>query len=428
MLLVPIGIEYTDGVSNVSDGPDGTEIPLPFLDEETAAMPSQSIVGRRFDTGQPVRLHWSGNRIERVEYLRSNQDALALPFLAPGLCDLQVNGCAGCEFASPDLESADVRTVADALLRMGVTRFCPTVTSHSHDVVAHALATIDQACRDDAELDRRVAGIHLEGPYISPIDGPRGAHPKEHVRPPDWNEFVRWQTRANNRIVMVTLSPEYPSAAEFIRRATAAGVIVALGHLAATREQIRAAVDAGASICTHLGNGAHPVLPRHPNYLWDQLAEDRLAAGLIADGFHLPEEVLKVFLRAKQPHRCFLVSDLAAQAELPPGRYRGGLCEVELLPEGKLVIADQRQLLAGAAAPLGAGIPRVMRVAGLTLAEAVRLACHQPRQIIGLAAAGLAPGDPAEFVLFHVDTSTTDNRQSFRIEQVVVEGRTMKAC
>lgn len=386
-------------------------------------MPTQTITGRRFDTGQPVRLHWRGERIERVEYLRSDPETRRLPFVAPGLCDLQVNGCAGCEFASPALRPADVRTVADALLRTGVTCFCPTVTTQSHDVVAHAVCTIDEACRADREIGRRAAGIHLEGPYISPVDGPRGAHPKEYVRPPDWDEFVRWQELAGNRIAIVTVSPEYPSSVEFIRRATAAGVVVALGHMAATRDQILAAVDAGASICTHLGNGAHPMLPRHPNYLWDQLAEDRLTAGLIADGFHLPDEVLKVFLRAKQPHRCFLVSDLAAQAGLPPGRYRGGLCEVELLPEGKLVIAGQRQLLAGAAAPLGAGIARVMHAVGLSLAEAVRLACHQPRQILGLATTEFAPGDPADFVLFHVDPAAPDNNQSFRVEQVVVDGR-----
>ena len=386
-------------------------------------MPTQTITGRRFDTGQPVRLHWRGERIARVEYLRSDSKTHRLPFLAPGLCDLQVNGCAGYEFASPTLRPADVRTVADALLRMGVTCFCPTVTTQSHDVIAHAVSTIDQACQSDTELRRRIAGIHLEGPFISPEDGPRGAHPKEHVRSPDWNEFVRWQGLAGTRIAIVTISPEYPSSVEFIRRARAAGVVVALGHLAATRNQIRAAVDAGASICTHLGNGAHPMLPRHPNYLWDQLAEDRLTAGLIADGFHLPDEVLRVFLRAKQPHRCFLVSDLAAQAGLPPGRYRGGLCEVELLPEGILVIAGQRQLLAGAAAPLGAGIARVMRAAGLSLAEAVRLACHQPRQILGLATAEFAPGDRADFVLFHVDPAAADNSRSFRVEQVVVDGR-----
>ncbi len=386
-------------------------------------MPTQTITGRRFDTGQPVRLHWRGNRIERVEYLRSDETARRLPFLAPGLCDLQVNGCAGREFASPELRPADVRAVADALLRMGVTRFCPTVTSQSHDVVAHALATISQACRADADLAQRVAGIHLEGPYISAADGPRGAHPRQHIRPPDWDEFVRWQALADNRIVLATISPEYPSSPEFVRRATAAGVIVALGHLSATRDQISAAVDAGATLCTHLGNGAHPTLPRHPNYLWDQLAEDRLTAGLIADGFHLPDEVLKVFLRAKQPERCFLVSDMAAQAGLPPGRYRGGLCEVELLPEGKLVIAGQQQLLAGAAAALGVGIARVMRAAGLTLGEAVRLACHHPRRIVGLLTAEFTPGDPAEWVLFRVNLSSSDNRGLFAVEQVVVDGR-----
>ena len=134
---------------------------------------------------------------------------------------------------------------------------------------------------------------------------------------------------------MVTLSPHYAEAPAYIAALTARGVHVAIGHTDAAPHEITAAVDAGAVLSTHLGNGAHGTLPRHPNLLWTQLAEDRLAASFIADGHHLPAETLTAMVRAKGLERCLLVSDAVALAGLPPGRYRtpvGG--EVELTAGG----------------------------------------------------------------------------------------------
>jgi N-acetylglucosamine-6-phosphate deacetylase len=268
------------------------------------------------------------------------------------------------------------------------------------DVLLHAMATIDRACRERPDVSRRIAGIHLEGPYISAEDGPRGAHPREHCRPPCWDEFQRLQRAAGGRIRLVTLSPEYPEAAAFVSRAVASGVVVAMGHTAASGAQIGEAVDAGARLSTHLGNGAHRLLPRHPNYIWNQLADDRLSASLIVDGHHLPADVVRVFVRAKSPGRCILVSDMAAQAGLPPGRYRGGLCEVEILPTGRLVIAGQAELLAGATAPLGTGIARLVADGTASLDEAVRMASHQPAALMGLPCGRFEPGEIADFVVF----------------------------
>ena len=132
-----------------------------------------------------------------------------------------------------------------------------------------------------------IAGLHIEGPHISPEDGPRGAHPQHCVRPPDVDEFHRWQEASNGSVKLVTVSPEWPESPGYIEAVVREGVVVAIGHTKATTDQIRDAVNAGATLSTHLGNGAHSMLPRHPNYLWDQLAEDRLAASFIADGIHL---------------------------------------------------------------------------------------------------------------------------------------------
>lgn len=361
------------------------------------------LLARRFDTAQPVRVEIDGGRIDRIEPLSDRETPPAgLPWLAPGLIDLQVNGYGGQEFSAADLTVDKVAAVARAMDAFGIVRFCPTVTTNSREVLSHALGTIAAACGSLSEVARRVAGIHLEGPYITREDGARGAHPLAHCREPDWDEFQRLQEAAGGMIRILTLSVEFDGVAEFIRRVARTGVIVAIGHTAATPEQIHAAADAGARMSTHLGNGSHPVLPRHRNYLWAQLADDRLTAGLIADGFHLPPDVVKCLIRAKSPDRCVLVSDLSGLAGLAPGRYRTNLCEIEILESGKLVVAGQREILAAASAPIGVGVAHAVSFAGLTLGQAVDLATANPARLLGLPAPRLEPGCAADLVLFDV--------------------------
>lgn len=163
----------------------------------------------------------------------------------------------------------------------------------------------------------------------------------------------------------------------------ARGVHIAIGHTHAEPAQITAVVDAGARLCTHLGNGAHPVLPRHPNLLWTQLAEDRLTAGFIADGHHLPADTLTAMIRAKGLTRSLLVSDAVALAGMPPGRYQtpvGG--SVELSADGRLAQTDT-PLLAGAARSLADGVAQAVISARLGLGEAVALATQNPGRFVG---------------------------------------------
>jgi N-acetylglucosamine-6-phosphate deacetylase len=357
------------------------------------------IRGLRCDDGQPVELEIAAGRIASIRQLDA-RDTAGWPFLGPGLCDLQVNGAGGQEFSADHLTPEAVTTIARAMLAQGVTSFLPTITTASQATLEHAASTIARACDAFCDVGQIVAGVHIEGPHLSPEDGPRGAHPAEHCRPPSVAEFDAVQRAAGGRVRLVTLSPEYDDAPDFIAHVTATGVRAALGHMAATGRQIRSAVDAGARLSTHLGNGAHRTLPRHPNYVWDQLAEDGLWASLIVDGHHLPPEVVKVFLRAKTPGRCVLVSDLSGLAGLPPGRYASQLCELEILPDGRLVIAGQEQLLAGASRPLHCGVANVMRFAGLPLAEALALATDQPRRLLDLPRPGLTVGAPADLIAF----------------------------
>ena len=367
---------------------------------------SMRFFGRRYDNGLPVECDVEHGRIVGIAPLQGAGDTL--PWIAPGFVDVQVNGYGGQEFNDFDLDIDAVRRITFSMASHGVTTYCPTATTHSFELLQHVMTTLAAACDEDPEINSRVAGIHLEGPYLSNEDGPRGAHPKEHCRPPNWDEFRLLQDAAKNRIRILTMSPEYDNAPSFIKQVASSGVVVAIGHTAANSAQIQAAVEAGASMSTHLGNGAHGQIRRHPNYIWDQLANDRLDASLIVDGHHLPREVVKSFVRAKTVERCLLVSDITGMAGLPPGRYESpSLASVEVLEDGRLVVAGQRQYLAGAALPITFGIANVMDFADLDLAAAVDLASRRPREVIGLSTEGLEEGAIADLVMFRVEQAET---------------------
>src|SRR5262245_23569629 len=239
---------------------------------------------RHYRTGQRVDLAIHAGRIASVAPADGQPVSREAAWIAPAFFDLQINGALGIGFVSPTLDTAGIRTVAQACARHGIAAFCPTLITASQDAVLAGFTALRRAREEDPPLARAMPCFHLEGPYISPDDGPRGAHPLAHVRPPDRGEFARLQESAGGLIRLVTLAPERPGALPFIEWLAKQRIVVAIGHTAATPEEIRAAVDAGARLSTHLGNGSHAVLPRHPNYIWEQMAEDRLMASLIPDG------------------------------------------------------------------------------------------------------------------------------------------------
>jgi len=362
------------------------------------------IEARRVDTGEAVRVTVAGGFIDSIEPIAAKP---ALPWIGPGLVDLQINGFAGIDFNTAPLSEADVHQSVRLLLKQGVTAFLPTVITNSEAAITELVAVIAAACRSDAFTASCVAGIHLEGPFLSPEDGARGAHSKEYIQKPDWEMFQRWQDAAEGLIRIITISPEWENAPEFISKCAESGVIVSIGHTAATPEQIRQAVAAGASMSTHLGNGAHIMQHRHRNYIWEQLAADELTAGVIADGFHLPKPVLKVFLRAKREN-IFLVSDAVYLSGLEPGKYHthiGG--EVVLTKEGKLHLVSNPDLLAGSVQMLVEGVAHLTRSGLATLAEAWSMASARPAAFLGLpeGTGRLIPGAPADLAVFKQDDS-----------------------
>ncbi len=341
------------------------------------------IHARHFATGERLAVEIERERIVSIAPAAGSAADLIAEWIAPSFFDIQVNGAHGISFTSPDLTVAEVQRVAQVVRSHGVGGFCPTVITADFKTILHALRTLAAACAAHRGIEIAMPAFHLEGPYLSPDDGPRGAHPREPIRDPDWDEFQRWQDAAEGRIRLVTLAPERPGALAMIERLTQVGVVAAIGHTAATAEQIRAAIAAGARISTHLGNGAHAVLPRHPNYIWEQLAADELWASVIADGHHLSDCVLKCILRVKSPARTVLISDASGLAGLAPGRYRLGNGEFDVLPEGKTVMAGTR-LLAGAAVFLDACVDHVLGRGLASLPETVAMASSNPRRLLGL--------------------------------------------
>jgi N-acetylglucosamine-6-phosphate deacetylase len=310
-------------------------------------------------------------------------------YLSPGFVDLQVNGYAGVDYNAAATTPEDVRRSLDAMTATGVTLCLPTIITSSREHFAHCARTV-LAARHPA-----VAGLHMEGPYISPEDGFRGAHPRAHVRAADLDDFERRQEAAEGTIRLVTLAPEVPGALQLTEALASRGILVAIGHSNATTSQIADAVRAGATLSTHLGNGCPVMLPRHPNVIWDQIADDRLTATIIVDGHHLPASTVKTIVRAKTPARCILVTDAIMAAGSAPGRYRLGDLEVELSPTGR-VAAPGSATLAGSSLTLDRAVALTVAMTGLPLPEVAAMASTRPAAVLGVEPRGQVAITPAD--------------------------------
>ncbi len=330
--------------------------------------------------------------------------SLRAGWLTPAFFDLQVNGLAGVDFNSVSVSLEDYRIAVRALWTTGVTRFCPTIISASREHLCRCLTVAAEAAVDPI-AGPSIVGIHLEGPYISPEDGPRGAHLRAAIRPPDREEFASLQQAAGGRIRLVTLAPEVPGAVSFTEWLVRQGIVVAIGHTAAPAGLIGEAVSAGARLSTHLGNGATELIHRHHNIIWEQLAADELSASFIVDGHHLPPAMVKSMIRAKGVSRSVLVTDAVAPAGCLPGGYKLGEQDVELTPEGRVQLSTGR--LAGSALRMDVAVSKVMAFTGLGLADVLRMAGSQPAALLGLAF-------PHDYLLLDLDAERIRVRAAIR--------------
>jgi N-acetylglucosamine-6-phosphate deacetylase len=304
----------------------------------------------------------------------------------PGLFDLQVNGFAGVDFNAPDLTADRAGQALDAMRATGVTRCLPTLITSAFAVFAasaHVLARLDHPA---------MAGLHMEGPYISPRDGARGAHPQRHVTAASIDDFRRRQDAAAGRVVLVTLAPEVDGVLPLVDYLVAAGVRVAIGHTLASPRQIADAVAAGASLATHVGNGCPELLPRHPNPIWELLAADTVSASFIVDGHHLPAATVKAMIRAKGPGRSMLITDAIAAAGCAPGDYRIGDQSCTLSADGRVSLAGT-PYLAGSSLTLDRAVGNTVRFTGLPLDEVVAMASSIPAAFLGESTSGTVTAD-----------------------------------
>ena len=336
-------------------------------------------------------------------------------YIAPGLIDLQVNGFSGVDFSDKDLTIEELRKATKALWKVGVTTFLPTVITNDQKSLKKSFLILASAL-DDEEMGFSIPGFHLEGPYISPIQGYRGAHLEKYIRMPDWDEFAELQKAAHNRIKLITLAPEVNGVIPFIRKCRETGVVVSLGHHNGSSEIIKQATDAGASMSTHLGNGCANMIDRHDNPFWPQLADDRITATIIADGFHLNRVEVQCFYKMKGVENIILVSDALDLAGLPPGEYTRGERVILLTPDVAKFPAEN--CLAGAATPISTCVSNIMKFTDCSLGNAIKMASSNPARLLVLNEIGeIKQGKRADLILFTIEDGRID------IQKTVVAGK-----
>ena len=298
-----------------------------------------------------------------------------------GFVDLQVNGYGGVDFSAPDLDIEKVFSVVGALRRRGTIAFCPTVIT-SHSGVYESNLPVLARAMDDRNVGPHLLGIHLEGPFISPKEGARGAHLRRHARTPDITYFEHLRSLAEDRISLVTLAPELAGADALIQHIVECGAAVSLGHHLAESSTVSQACELGATAATHLGNGLPNLLSRHPNPIWDQLDEARLQVMLITDGHHLPDSFIRVVTRALGVQRMIVVSDSAPIAGLPPGQYQTLGQNVILEETGRLWNPAEDHLV-GSSTCLMECINDLERLQLLEPEELWQVGYHNPLALIG---------------------------------------------
>lgn len=379
----------------------------------------KKVEGILYSNNSKVSIEIENGIIQKIEGISAfENESSNMQFIAPALIDNQVNGCLGVDFAQPTLTTDDMLKAVREHHKNGVATFLPTVITASQESLVKSFGNLT-ATLENSEVSNSIPGFHLEGPYISPEAGYRGAHNIEDIRLPKWDEFQKSNDAANGNILQVTLAPELEGAIEFIKKCEQNNIVVSLGHHNANADEIKRAVDVGAKTVTHLGNGCANTINRFNNPLWMQLAEDRLMSSFIVDGFHLLPELVKVFYKAKGEDQIILTSDMTLLAGMPAGNYEWDGKDVVLTPEG-IIMLPKENCFAGASLPLRTGVGNMMKFTNCGLAEAINMASKNPAKLYGFKDIGsLEVGRRADLIFFSLD----DNKLS--VTKTIVKGKTV---
>jgi len=296
--------------------------------------------------------------------------------------DLQVNGYGGVDFNQDGLSVDSAERACARLSADGVDGALATIITENLPAMAARIGALARII-DYSSLARQVLrGIHVEGPFISDQPGYRGAHPLDAIRPPDLDTMKRLVNAGAGHIRIVTLAPECDDGLRVARWLLAQGITVAAGHCNPSLDQLKAAIDAGVSMFTHLGNGCPLELDRHDNIIqWALSLSDRIWCCFIADGVHIPFHALGNYIRAAGIDRCVVVTDATAPAGLGPGRYTLSRWEVEIGDDLAAWAPDHTHLLGSACTMARAASNLTDR--GFTDVQIARLTSDNPRRAIG---------------------------------------------
>ena len=371
--------------------------------------------------GKPISIKIKDGKIEKLirNSVKDVETAGAI-YVAPGLIDHQVNGYLSHSFVGDDLDTEKVMIIIKGFWEKGITTFMPTLTTESNEVLLRNFTILNKILEDE-QIAQTIPGFHLEGPYISPVDGFRGAHNLKYIRKPDWQEFEAWYHASGDRIIQVTVSPEIEGTMDFIKKCIDKNMKVSLGHTNASAEQIHQAVELGATISTHLGNGCANTIHRHHNPIWPQLSDDGLYASIIVDGFHLTKDEVRTFYKVKGPEKTILVSDITRWAGMPPGNYSDFDQEIVVTKEGAIMMPAQN-VLAGASFMITRGIENVIKFTGCSLEDAINMSTRNPAKALGLNDRGeIEVGKRADLVYFKFDSG------KFEVVKTIVGGKEVYA-
>lgn len=312
------------------------------------------------------------------------------PAPLPRWFDFQVNGFGGVDFQAESVTRAELDHAVKVMRHHGVAGIFLTLITDEIDAHCRRLENFEKLRAASPAIAAMIVGYHIEGPWLSPEPGYRGAHPPGPMHAPSLAEFERLQSAAGGHIRLITVAPEWPGSAECIAAMTRTGVNISLGHTNASNAQIDEAIRAGARFVTHLGNGTPPEMPRHDNVIQRLLARDELIACLIPDGVHLPPFVLKNFFRAKPPGRVLFTTDAMAGAGAGPGRYKIGRFEIDVGTDG---IARQPggTGFAGSTLTPDEGVWRCAEYLGLSPAESAEIWSNAAAKAFGITLPALSP-------------------------------------
>jgi len=309
-----------------------------------------------------------------------------MDFKKPAYFDIQVNGYAGVDFNADGMNAESLHAACEALARDGVCGILATIITDSVPAMCARLATLVELRERDELARRMIPGLHIEGPFLSPRDGFRGAHPLDAIRPADTDVARSLLDAGGGLVRLFTLAPEQDPGGHVTQMLRRAGVTVSAGHTDASLDQLQAACDAGLSLFTHLGNGCPRQTDRHDNIVQRAInlsIAGRLTPCFIADGVHVPFFALSNYLKACGTSDAVVVTDAMAAAGLGPGRYRLGRWEVDVGADLSAWAPDRSHLV-GSAMSMRQADANLCGAVGLDEVTCQRLLSVNPRRAVGM--------------------------------------------